>query len=82
MFFAEGQIRVHLYGHPCDMRKSFPWLYALTLQGSREDPFSEDLFVFISRRATQWGPSQRPFKTLYRLPSSRWGTLFLLLMFV
>jgi hypothetical protein len=21
-FFAEGQIRVHLYGHPCDMRKS------------------------------------------------------------
>ena len=53
MFFAEGQIRVHLYGHPCDMRKSFPGLYALTLQGLREDPLSGDLFVFISRRATQ-----------------------------
>ena len=23
MFFPEGQIRVHLYGRPCDMRKSF-----------------------------------------------------------
>jgi len=53
MFFAEGQIRVHLYGHPCDMRKSFPGLYALTLQGLRADPLSGDLFCFISRRATQ-----------------------------
>jgi transposase len=53
MFFAEGQIRVHLYGHPCDMRKSFPGLYALTRQGLREDPLSGDLFVFVSRRATQ-----------------------------
>ena len=38
MFLPEGQIRVHLYGHPCDMRKSFPGLYALTVQGLREDP--------------------------------------------
>ena len=53
MFFAEGQIRVHLYGHPCDMRKSFPGLCALTVQGLREDPLSGDLFVFVSRRATQ-----------------------------
>ena len=53
MLFAEGQIRVHLYGHPCDMRKSFPGLYALTVQGLRADPLSGDLFVFISRRATQ-----------------------------
>src|ERR1700742_1760208 len=53
MFFAEGQIRVHLYGHPCDMRKSFPGLYALIVQGLRGDPLSGDLFVFISRRATQ-----------------------------
>jgi transposase len=49
---AEGQIRVHLYGHPCDMRESFPGLYALTVQGLREAPLSGDLFV-ISRRATQ-----------------------------
>jgi len=52
MFFPEGQIRVHLYGHPCDMRKSFPGLYALTIQGLRADPLSGDLYVFISRRAT------------------------------
>jgi transposase len=53
MFFPEGQIRVHLYGHPCDMRKSFPGLYALTRQGLQADPLNGDLYVFISRRATQ-----------------------------
>jgi transposase len=53
MFFPEGQVRVHLYGFPCDMRKSFPGLYALTRQGLKLDPLSGDLFVFISRRATQ-----------------------------
>ena len=52
MFFPEGQIRVHLYGHPCDMRKSFTGLYALTQHGLRADPLSGDLYVFISRRAT------------------------------
>jgi transposase len=52
MFFPEGQIRVHLYGFPCDMRKSFTGLYALTKQGLRADPLSGDLYVFISRRAT------------------------------
>ena len=52
MFFPEGQIRVHLYGHPCDMRKSFAGLYALTRHGLRADPLSGDLCVFISRRAT------------------------------
>jgi transposase len=52
MFFPEGQIRVHLYGFPCDMRKSFTGLYALTQQGLRADPLSGDLYVFISRRAT------------------------------
>jgi transposase len=53
MFFPEGQIRVHLYGYPTDMRKSFDGLYALTREGLRQDPLSGDLFVFISRRATQ-----------------------------
>jgi transposase len=52
MFFPEGQIRVHLYGHPCDMRKSFTGLYGLTQQALRADPLSGDLCVFISRRAT------------------------------
>jgi transposase len=52
MFFPEGQIRVHLYGHPCDMRKSFTGLYGLTQQRLGADPLSGDLYVFISRRAT------------------------------
>lgn len=53
MFFPEGQIRVHLYGEPVDMRKSFNGLYALTRHELRADPLSGELFVFISRRATQ-----------------------------
>lgn len=53
MFFPEGQIRVHLYGEPVDMRKSFTGLYALTRTGLGQDPLSGELFVFISRRATQ-----------------------------
>jgi transposase len=53
MFFPEGQIRVQLYGQPCDMRKSFNGLYALTRHGLGADPLSGELFVFISRRATQ-----------------------------
>ena len=28
MFFPEGQVRVHLYGQPVDMRRSFDGLYA------------------------------------------------------
>jgi len=53
MFFPEGQLRVHLYGQPVDMRKSFDGLYALTRHGLRQDPLSGHLFVFINRRATQ-----------------------------
>ena len=83
MFFPEGQIRVHLYGRPVDMRKSFDGLYALTRNGLQQDPLSGQLFVFINRRATQ-------MKVLYwdrtgfcvwakRLEAGRflsdWGTL-------
>jgi transposase len=53
MFFPEGQIRVHVYGYPADMRKSYNGLYALTREGLGQDPLSGSLFVFISRRATQ-----------------------------
>jgi transposase len=53
MFFPEGQIRVHVYGRPTDMRKSFDGLYALTRQELGLDPLSGQLFVFINRRATQ-----------------------------
>ena len=53
MFFPEGQIRVHLYGRPCDMRKSFDGLFALAKFELRQDPISGRLFVFINRRGTQ-----------------------------
>jgi transposase len=53
MFFPEGQVRVHLYGRPTDMRKSFDGLYALTRHELDQNPTSGHLFVFINRRATQ-----------------------------
>ena len=53
MFFPEGQVRVHVYGQPTDMRKSYDGLYALTRQELAQDPLSGRLFVFINRRATQ-----------------------------
>ena len=53
MFFPEGQVRVHVYGRPCDMRKSFDGLYALTKNELHQDPLSGRLFVFINRRGTQ-----------------------------
>ena len=40
MFFPEGAIRVHVYGQPVDMRKSFDGLYALTRQALGCDPLS------------------------------------------
>ena len=53
MFFPEGQVRVHVYGRPVDMRKSYDGLYALTRQELVQDPLNGRLFVFINRRATQ-----------------------------
>jgi transposase len=53
MFFPEGQIRVRLYGEPCDMRKSFNGLTALVSQELGCDPLDGTLYVFVSRRATQ-----------------------------
>jgi len=53
MFFPEGQVRVHVYGRPADMRKSFDGLYALTCQELGQNPLSGNLFAFINRRRTQ-----------------------------
>jgi transposase len=53
MFFPEGGIRVHLYGEPVDMRRSFDGLVALTRHGLGCDPLDGGLYVFINRRATQ-----------------------------
>jgi transposase len=53
MFFPEGQIRVHLYGQPCDMRRSFDGLSAMVRHELRADPCDGSLYCFINRRATQ-----------------------------
>ena len=51
MFFPEGQVRVHLYGQPVDMRKSFNGLYALARHGLQQDPLSGHLFVSVKPAA-------------------------------
>ncbi len=53
MFFPEGQIRVHLYGEPCDMRRSFDGLSAMVRNELQADPCDGSLYCFINRRATQ-----------------------------
>jgi len=50
MFFPESQIRIWLYTHPTDMRKSFDGLSALVKEKLSEDPLSGQLFVFINRK--------------------------------
>ena len=50
MFFPEGQVRVYLYGMPCDMRKSFNGLIALAKNVMGKNPLSGHLFVFVNRR--------------------------------
>lgn len=53
MFFPEGRIRVHLYGRPCDMRRSFDGLSALTRNELGCDPLDGSLYVYVNRRGTQ-----------------------------
>ena len=53
MFFAEGQIRVHLYGQPCDMRRSYDGLQALVRHAMGREPLDGGLYVFVNRRGTQ-----------------------------
>lgn len=53
MFFAEGQIRVHLYGQPCDMRRSYDGLQALARHAMGREPLDGALYVFVNRRGTQ-----------------------------
>jgi hypothetical protein len=45
MFFPESTLRVHVYGEPVDMRKSFDGLYALVRHRLALDPLSGALFV-------------------------------------
>ena len=53
MFFAEAQIRVHLYGEPADMRKSYDGLQALARHAMQCDPLDGTLYVFVNRRGSQ-----------------------------
>ena len=53
MFFAEGQIKVFLYGQPTDMRRSFDGLQALARHTMGKDPLDGSLYVFVNRRGTQ-----------------------------
>ena len=53
MFFPEGQVRVHFYGEPADMRKSYTGLSALVKNVLQLDPLCGSLYAFVSRRGTQ-----------------------------
>ena len=53
MFFAEAHIRVHLYGKPADMRKSYDGLQALARHAMEQDPLDGSLYVFVNRRGSQ-----------------------------
>ena len=50
MIAMPPQIRVFLYRHPTDMRKSFHGLIALTESRLKKDPLSGSFFVFVNRR--------------------------------
>ena len=53
MFFPEGRVRVHLYGKPCDMRKSFDGLQVLVRQELQADPLDGAVYCFVNRRGAQ-----------------------------
>ncbi len=53
MFFAEAQIRVHRYGKPTDMRKSYDGLQALARHAMSRDPLDGALYIFVNRRGSQ-----------------------------
>jgi hypothetical protein len=51
MFFAEAQIRVHLYGQPTDMAKSYDGLQALARHAMGRDPLDGALYIFVNNAA-------------------------------
>jgi transposase len=53
VFFAEAHIRVHLYGKPTDMRKSYDGLQALARHAMGRDPLDGALYIFVNRRGSQ-----------------------------
>lgn len=74
-------VRVFLARQPCDMRKSFHGLVALTDSVLEQDPLSGHLFVFVNRRRDRlkllyWGGSgfciwyQQLERGTYQLPDA------------
>ena len=53
MFFPESRVRVHLYGQPVDMRRSYDGLYAIARAAFTGEPAGGDLDVFVNRRGSQ-----------------------------
>lgn len=53
MFFAEARIRVHLFGEPADMRKSYDGLQAIARHAMGHDPLDGALSIFVNRRGSQ-----------------------------
>ena len=51
MFFPEGQVRVHLCGQPCDMRKSYDGLQALARHAMGHDPLDGGRVLFVQKVA-------------------------------
>lgn len=52
MIRPAGDVQIHLYRHPVDMRKAINGLVAM-VEGELElDPFSADLFIFCNRART------------------------------
>ena len=49
MIRPTGDVRVHLYRHPVDMRKAINGLVAMVEGEMDLDPFSADLFIFCNR---------------------------------
>ena len=80
MIALPPQVRVLLYRHATDMRKSFHGLVALTESELKQDPLSGDLFVFMNRRRDRikilyWGQTgyciwyQQLQQGTYQLPT-------------
>ena len=74
-----SQVRVFLYRHATDLRKSFNGLVALTESKIKQDPLSGSLFVFVNRRQDRikilyWGQAgyciwyQQLQRGTYQLP--------------
>lgn len=52
MIRPSGDVRIHLYRQPVDLRKAINGLVALVEGELDHDPFSADLFIFCNRERT------------------------------